>query len=208
MRKDLYILQYEADGLGCPHHLALEMTPPQWEWSAYEPNPMSVPINNTYSAKITDGEIDRIDFDMYGTNTKYVSTAFLDVCKEHDVTFRAIPLDLRLPDGSKPEKDYSIFLPGDIVALLDADKSIAEVERVVETGETMMSVLVPNTPVYSKITKFVAKDIALPHLFLCAEVFSLVCTADFLHTASGRGLRGLKFTPLDDSYIYDPWADW
>lgn len=72
----------------------------------------------------------------------------------------------------------------------------------------MMNKFFADVPVYSKIEKFVAKDAVTPHLFQCIEIFSLVCTGEFFKLANERGLRGIKFTPIDETFVYDPWADW
>lgn len=77
-----------------------------------------------------------------------------------------------------------------------------------ETGQPITDKVFPPTPVYEKITKFVAKDIVTPQLFSCIEIMQLVCTETFKREAESLGLKGIKFTPIDERYVYDPWADW
>jgi hypothetical protein len=206
--KKLYILEYRPDGDGCPYFMAEEGEPGAWEWDNQDPNPFGIRVTSSYALRITDHEIRFIDFDLYGTNLKYVSDQFIEVCDAFDVRFRPVPLDVTFWDGSRPQKKYSVFLPADHLPILDPERSIVEVERVAETGEPMGNRYFPQIPFYKKIEKFVVKDIGLPPLFQCVEINALVCGEEFRVAALNAGLRGLKFVPLDDSYSYDPWAGW
>ena len=208
MTKKLFTLQYQPDGEGSPHHMSENVKPDQWEWDNYPVNPFELVIKNHYEITITDPEITSVDFDFYGNITAYTSQDFLTVCNSLGVSYRAVPVDLRLAGGTAVMKTYSIFLPGDYMSLLDADRSEAEIELVVETGEPMSNSILPATPMYSKISKFVALQIDLPELFFCVDIFCLVCTDDFRKAVLAANLRGIGFMPLDDAYVYDPWADW
>jgi len=94
------------------------------------------------------------------------------------------------------------------VSLLDEKRSSYSVELSVETGEPITDKIFPPTPVYEKITKFIAKDVVKPQLFSCVEIMRLVCMEKFKREAEGIGLKGIKFTPIDERYVYDPWAGW
>ena len=205
----LYLLRHAPDDAGCPHFLSEETTPVEWEWGSYEPRPLELAISKQYATRITDTDIDTVDFDFYGTDAPYVSSRFLELCDAFAVRYRAVPIDITLHNGARPPKSYAIFLPASHVSVIDTGKSVYELDRVVESGATMMHRAFPELPVYSRIARFVPKeDIDLPHLFQCIELFSLVCTEAFRQEAIERGLNGLQFTALDENYIYDPWADW
>ena len=209
MKKQLYTLKYAPDDAGCPHFLSEEPMPEEWEWSSYETRPLDIDISKKYATRITDTDIDTVDFDFYGADAPYVSTRFLALCDALAVRYRAVPIDMTLHDGSRPPKSYAIFLPASHLSIIDTEKSVYELDRVVETGDTMMNQAFPELPVYSKIERFVTKEnIEVPHLFQCIEIFSLVCTEAFRQEAIGRGLAGLQFTALDEGYVYDPWAGW
>jgi len=208
MKRQFHTLQYEPNGQDCPYFLSQHSVPEEWEWRNYEVDPYGVTIVANYRSQITDPDVKFIDFDFYGSDAPYVSDRFLAVCDEFSVRYRAVPVEITLRDGTRPEKPYFFFLPADQLSLLDPERSIAEIDRVKETGAQMMDKIFPDVPVYSKIEKFVVKDDVTPHLFQCIEIFSLVCTDEFFKMASERGLRGIKFTPIDEAYVYDPWADW
>ncbi|WP_312511701.1 hypothetical protein [Massilia sp.] len=208
MSNAAYVLEYEADGHGCPYFIAEEREPSEWEWDSIDPNSAAVPVKKNYSVKITDTEISDMDFDFYGTGTKYVSSLFIDVCNSLLVDFRCIPVEIEYSDGSRPKKDYSIFLPAVHLPLMDLERSNFEVEKVVETGEAMTHRYFPGVPFFSKIDKFTLKDIPIPPLFECVELGRLVCNATFRNRALQVGLRGVNFIGIDESFTYDPWAEW
>lgn len=204
----LYILQYNPNGLGCPHHLSGEYNHAEWEWQTFEARPHDVEIKKTYSLQLTDGDVTSIDFDFYGSAPSYVSDQFVSLCNDYGVDFRTVPLEITYLRGTQPEKSYFVFLPADHLAVVDCEKSVAEVDLDCETGQPAMDPLFPGTPVFRRIEKLVIKDIETPHLFQCVDLFSMVCTETFRAEALKRGLRGLEFIALDENYIYDPWAGW
>lgn len=208
MSAKLYILEYHPDENGCPVHIAQEYEPEEWEWENQDPNPFQVQIARQYSSVIIDGDIRFVDFDFYGLDSRLVSSRFIDVCKTCAVRFRSVPFDIRFSDYSRPEKQYFIFLPADHLPILDAERSVCEVELNVETGMPMMDRFFPDIPIYQKIEKFVVRDFTFPALFQSVELDMLVCTDEFHQHAMNSGLRGLKFVPLDENYVYDPWAGW
>lgn len=208
MNQRIYKIDYAAGEDGCPHHLSEKQNPDEWEWGSYETNPFDVVITKKYATKIVDGEIKNIDFDYYGTDSPYVSNLFVGLCEDLSINFRAIPIDITLKNGKHPSKSYFVFLPGDHLAILDPEKSKVEIDADKETGEPITNSAFPQIPIYNKISKFVLKNIATPHLFHCIEIFSLVCTEVFRNEIEKRNLRGLQFTLLDANYTYDPWADW
>lgn len=109
-------------------------------------------------------------------------------------------------DGSRPAKRYFVFLPATHISLLDFENSIFEIERLRENGDATIHKDFPDIPVYSKIEKFIVKNIEVPHLLQCIDIFSLVCTDTFKKEALNRNFHGLKFIPLDETYVYDPWT--
>jgi len=208
MTDKLYSLKYEPDGNGCPHFLSEKVVPDEWEWNPYETKPFDIEIAKRYSSKITDKAIKFIDFDFYGTDSRYVSDKFTTLCNDLSISFRAIPIDITMRDGSRPEKSYFVFLSASHISILDTEKSIYEIERLKENGAVAMHKDFPEIPVYSKIEKFIAKNLEFPHLFQCIDIYSLVCTDAFKNESLNRNLRGLKFIPLDEGFTYDPWAGW
>jgi hypothetical protein len=208
MNNELHILTYQPDDKGCPYSFSEDSDPKGWEWDNGDPKPHDLNITKIYLSKIIDKDIKFIDFDFYGSDSKYVSDQFIELCKECNVNFRAIPIDIILQDRKRPKKSYFIFLPADHLAILDNSKSIVDLELVVETGEPMTRRFFPEIPIYKKIEKFAPKDILMPNLFQCIELGSLVCTEKFRALAIIHNIRGIRFTPLDENYIYDPWAAW
>lgn len=208
MKEKLFILQYKPDGGACPHHLSGKNEPSEWEWGNFEPRPHDISITKDYSLIIAEGDAESIDFDFYGSKSKFVSDRFITLCNDYKVNFRPVPIDIRSQRGVRPKKPYFVFLPADHLAILDREQSQAEVELVDGSDEVMMDRVFPDVPVYQKIEKFITKDIEVPHLFQCIEIFSLVCTETFRDEAVERGLQGLAFVALDERYVYDPWAGW
>lgn len=125
-----YVLQYDPDGIACPYFLSEHSVPGEWEWSNYEADPFGVNIVASYRSQITDRDINLIDFDFYGSDAPYVSDRFLAVCDEFSVRYRAVPVEITLKNGTRPEKPYFFFLPADHLSLLDPERSIAEIDRV------------------------------------------------------------------------------
>ncbi|GAB3385130.1 hypothetical protein [Massilia agri] len=208
MNEPLYVLKYRPDGKGCPYHLSGEFNQPEWEWRNFETKPHEAKITRDYSLRTTDGDLQFIDFDFYGTLAKYVSEQFVALCADLHVNSRQVPLDITYFKGGRPSKSYFVFLPADHLPMLDAEKSVTEVEVIDESGQPMMDRFFPDIPIYRRIEKFVSKDAETPHLFQCVELFSLVCTETFRAQALKRMLRGVEFIRLDDNFVYDPGAGW
>lgn len=206
-----YIVRYKSGGPGCPAFLHGEHSPDRYEWNVLEPITAATQINNKYSFTLTDPSQFAPSFDFYGKDSWYVSEEFLDVCRNQDVAFRAVPLKMliRGPGFLPTEylaKRYSIFLPCEDVALLDRSKGRYVDENVLETGEPMMNKFHPEVPIYAEITHFVPRQEATPALFRCIEIFELVCTEAFMKKAQAAQLQGIEFVPLDDNYRYDAWG--
>lgn len=208
MSENFYVLNYEAGYDVGPSYLSGQLNHPEYEWELFCPNPHQIEIKNEYLFTVTDEEVAMIDFDFYGEQSYLVSDRFLSLSQKLNVDFRPVPVAIVLPDGRRPDKKYFYLLPAQHISLLDESQSSYRVEVNVETGEPVIDKIFPPTPVYEKITKFVIKAVATPHLFQCIEIMQLVCTGTFKREAESSGLKGLKFTPIDETYIYDPWADW
>jgi hypothetical protein len=133
----------------------------------------------------------------------YVSQDFLNVCDSTGVPYRAIPLRMLLPSGTETKKNYFFFLPKSNLSLLDRASSQYEDQLNLETGEVQYNGVFTDVPMYTKIEKFVPKDIPTPPLFFCTEIFALICIEQF--KAAGSALIGVEYVPLDESYRYAPW---
>ncbi|WP_371870472.1 imm11 family protein [Pseudoduganella flava] len=144
-------------------------------------------------------------FDFYGEQSYMVSEQFCDLCREYSVPFRPVPLTLVLQ--GQQVGSYYFFLPGKYVALLDTERSEYEIDTDLETGQPMVDQLFPPTPVYKKISRFVPRSDETCSLFSCIEIGKLVCSGDFRDAVLERGLKGMRFTPIQD-FTYDPWAGW
>ena len=208
MIERFFILNYESGLDVGPAYLSGNLNFSEYEWGLFCQNPHDVSINREYVFTVTDNEVENIDFDFYGEQSYLVSEKFLILSKDLEVDFRSVPVKIVMPDGKLSEKNYSYFLPGTYVSLLNQKESSYEVDTNMETGEPMEDKLFPGQPVYERIDRFVAKDISTPNLFMCTEILQLVCTDRFRKMAEEQGLKGIKFTPLDENYIFDPWADW
>ena len=198
-----YILKYTDKHPGCPTSVAAELNEIVTEWPIFVPDPWAITVTKEYVSKITDAEINSINFDMDDGDQKLVSRQFINVCRSLDVPHRAIPVTVLLATGLKAAKDYFFFLPGANLSLLDRSRSEFKDEVDLESGCTQYNGIFPDVPVYAEINRFEAKENATPHLFFCTEIFELVCTEAF--RASGQHLLGVECLPLDESYRYAPW---
>jgi hypothetical protein len=204
--KRFYVVNYEPDGIGSPYYLGGNYDPEEWEFDIDDPNPLDIKINRKHSLSLTDPEIKNIDFDFYTPDPTIVSKEFLALCNEQKVPFKAIPFDISLARGKKQEKEYSIFIPATHVALLDIENSVAEIEKILETGENKINPIFPPNFVYAKIEKFAINEVQTASLFQCIEIRQLVCTNEFKIEALSRNLKGLKFVPIDEQFRFDPWS--
>ena len=205
---NFFVVQYQRGAQGCPFHLPGELNQERLEWDPFEKNPFSVVIMKEYVYTVTDPEIKSIEFDFYGPEMKIVSDEFLEVCVELNVKFRAIPLEIVLNGKKISNKKYFIFLPGDYDALMDVLASNFSEELDLESGGVMMNRIFPSYSIYSKIDRFVPKSGITSHFFRCIELMDLVCTREFMSKAHEKKLHGIRFVPIDDTYRFDPWADW
>lgn len=207
MAKNFYVLEYAAGESGCPHHLSGELNHESWEWSLFEPQPDAVEVNKEYVFTISDEGLKKITFDLYGGDTYFVSGAFLDLCRHMKVAFRAIQIDIIMADGKKSDNDYWVFLPAQHLQLMDEAKSDFKYEHDLSTGDIVTYKSFPSSPIYSWIRRFTPKVGVDCHLFRCLENMNLVCSEDFRDECISRKLLGLKFTPVDEGYTYDPWGE-
>jgi hypothetical protein len=202
---NFYVVTYSAGAAGCPHYLTGDYSPEEWEFDTEEADPVSLKIDKQYPLKITDSETSALLFDFYEPSPTIVSQEFLHLCEKYKAKYRAIPLNITRPKKRPVQKQYSIFLPGDHIALLDVNSSIAEAEINTDTGGPLINKTFPTTPVYAKIERFVPKNTSTPSLFWCVEIGKLMCTEEFQKGASSAGLYGLVFVHTDD-FRHDPWG--
>jgi len=205
---NFFVVQYQGGTQGCPFHLPGGLNQERLEWDLYEKNPFDITIKKEYVYTVTDPDIESIEFDLYGSGTKFVSDKFLDMCVELNVKFRAIPLEIVLNGKRISNKKYFLFIPGDYNALMDVLASDFSEELDVESGGVMMNKIFPSHPIYSKINRFVPKFGITSHFFRCIELMDLVCTREFMSKTHEKKLHGIRFVPIDDTYRFDPWADW
>jgi hypothetical protein len=203
-----FILNYEPGPDVGPPYLSGSLNFPEFEWDVFCQNPRGVSINREYVFTVTDKDVRGIDFDFYGEQSYLVSDRFLALSEDLQVDFRSVPVKIVMPDGKSSKNKYSYFLPATYISLLDQEKSSYAVDVNVETGELLADKLFPGQPVYEKIDRFFAKNISTPNLFVCTEILQLVCTNRFRKEVEEQGLKGIRFTTLDETYVYDPWADW
>jgi hypothetical protein len=204
--KRFYVINYEPDGIGSPYYLGGNYDPEEWEFDIDDPNPLDIKVNREHALSVTDPEIKNIDFDFYTPDPTIVSKEFLALCEKQEVAFKAITLDISLAKRKNQGKKYSIFIPATHIALLDIENSVADIEKILETGENKINPIFPPNFVYAKIEKFATKEIQTPPLFQCIEIRQLVCTEEFKAEALSRNLKGLKFVPIDEQFQFDPWA--
>jgi hypothetical protein len=121
--------------------------------------------------------------------------------------YRAIPLRLTHAGAKAAMKDYFIFLPGTHIALLDRERSEFLEDRDERSGQVAENRLFPGTPMYSWIKRFVTRNDCAANLFRCTETMDIVCSEEFKARAERKGLKGIKFVPIDDRYRYDPWGE-
>ena len=103
-------------------------------------------------------------------------------------------------------KSYNILLPGQSEKLLDRDHSEFSEERVVETGEIMMDRMHPGAHVYAWIKRFSTIP-TNADLFWCIELLEIEVSERFKNLALENKLQGLKFIPINETFVYDPWGE-
>ena len=202
------MLKSKPDYIFCPSYLPGTLNHEEWEWSLHETNPLKIEINKNYIFTVTDPDLNKIDFDLYGSDNAFVSQNFLEVCIKMNVKFRAPPLQMALDNGEKNKKKYFVFLPAEHVNLMDIEKSEFTEEIDLESKSVMINKNFPPNPIYRQINRLIPDQKLTPHLFRCIEIMELVCTNDFLEAAQVAELKCLEFIPIDENYKYDPWAGW
>ncbi|MCA1856627.1 hypothetical protein LE190_11935 [Massilia oculi] len=202
-----YAIQYAPDGKALPYYLSGDYDPAEWEFSGVEARPLDINTTQAYRLRLSDPAIKELGFDYYDNEPRLVSSRFLEVCRALQVGFKAIPIQITLPSGQAARQDYYIFFAADNISLLDQERSVYTLERVIETGKVMIDAIFPPHPVYSTIEKFACKQIGTAPLFYCIEIMRLVCTETFRERAVESGLKGLQFVPIDEHYGYDLWSD-
>ncbi len=206
MSHKYYAMQYNSSNKGCPVSLAGFFNYNRFEWSPYEVNPEKLAIENEYRLSLSGLEMDigLLDFDFYQIGDTYVSRKFLNVCDLLGAKYRAIPLEILL--GNRFRKgDFFIFLPGESLPALDKARSVYEVAKDLESGAVVNSPLYLGEISISRIDSFVVSDNVRSDIFRCQETLQLFCSDRFKSAAAL--LKGISFVAVDETYRYDPWAE-
>ena len=168
-----YLVEYEWEDHGFPAFLSGTYNYPDFEWDVLNPDAScQVPIVRSYEFHLTDPALSRLPFDFYDPRSPLVSRAFLSVCDELQVKYRAVPLKITFSaEGASPAA-FFLFLPCQSEALLNREGSDYQEDRVVETGEVMRDKHFPQHPIYSWIRRFDVRPTS-SHLFHCIELLQL-----------------------------------
>lgn len=196
MMQKLYFIKYQANGTDCPHftggrHFKDECYTGEHEWDFNAPNPFNAEIKSHYGLEI---DVSSLDCD-YSDNI-YVSELFLKLLDECGVVYRAVPYEIILNTGEKPQKKYYVLLLAGRIFLLDKEKSIYVVAKDFYSHQPLHSKFDSREPVYERITKFIPKEIDVPDVFICAENNKLMCTERFKSLAEEKQLKGLSFVEM------------
>lgn len=207
MRNDgFYLVEYEWRQYGLPAHACGSFNHTDFEWEILNPNSLpDASIVRTYTFHVADPALTTLDFDFYDPQSPIVTRAFLSVCDQLGVSYRSVPLSVTFV-ASSAAQDFFFFLPCQSASLLDREKSDYQEDRIVDTGDVMVDRHFPSNPIYSWIRRFSVKPSPL-HLFHCIELLQLVASESFRKLAIEHGLKGIKFTPLDENFRYDPWGE-
>jgi hypothetical protein len=201
-----YVMSYSSDGDGCPESLVGFFNYEEFEWEPFERNPLSVDVRNNYILKLSglSMDINDLDFDFYQNGSTYVSGKFLKVCDEVGAIYRAVPLTIKLREKSR-EGGFFIFLPGEHLPALDKTLSKYQFSKNAETGCYIESPLYSGEFSIDSIDSFVLSGNVESNIFRCQETLEIFCSEGFKLAASN--LKGILFSAVDDSYKYDPWAE-
>ncbi|WP_054887231.1 imm11 family protein [Pseudomonas sp. NBRC 111130] len=201
-----YALRYDSHDVGCPVVLSGYFKCEEFEWDSFEPNPMEIVIEKTYSLELSGLEmaLDDLDFDYYQLGDTYVSKKFLEACDKLGAKYRAVPLEISY-EGAARKGDFFIFLPAESLAALDKSKSVFEVSKDMETGIEIDSPIYPGSTSIDNITSFVISPALASDVFRCQETLELFCSERFKIAATG--LKGLAFEEIDERYAYDTWTE-
>lgn len=202
-----YVLEYNWADEGLPAFISGEFNHPEFEWDYFNPTSFSqANIKNSYEFRITDKSITTIDFDFYDPRAPIVSDAFLAVCGELGVNYKAVPLSIYFSNGERSLRSFHLLLALQSASLLDRISSTFLEDKITESGQVAMDKAFPTHPVYSWIKDFRITPTDM-HLFHCIEIFHLCASSEFKERSEARNLKGLGFVPIDSTYRYDPWGE-
>jgi len=191
---DLYVVEYEPGGRGCPPVLKGRLNH-AWEWDEFDPEPAKFEIKNEY---VYESKNPIVDFDYWNQNW-LASRKFVDLCMAYGARIRLVPVMIIQSDKKRTQKDYFYPLWEDWLSIIDFERSDIDFDRDLETGEVIMDRYFTEVPRCSAIRKFVVDPAKLDErqVFKCIDLDSeLVCTEDFRAKCEASGLVGVKFTPL------------
>lgn len=201
-----YVMHYSENSKGCPSSLIGFFNCEEFEWEPFELNPLRINIKNNYVLKLSELDMDLNDlsFDFFQGGSVYVSSKFLEVCDRVGAIYRAIPLSISFRHEQR-EGEFFIFLPGEQLPALDKTLSTYQISKDSETGREIESPLYPGTVSIDSVENFVVAAGIKSNIFRCQETLELFCSESFKLAASD--LKGLSFSKVDESYKYDPWAE-
>jgi hypothetical protein len=206
MGQQFYVVEYAGGSRGCPIYLAGEENC-EWEWEFYDPEPHKYVIKNKHIFQCADLDDTYLDFDYIGSPRGFVSDKFVEVCEHLGVKYRKVPVEVRLANGEKPSKDYFFYLAAEWAALLDEDRSDFSLERDLYTGNVSINKFYPGAHCYNWIKRFSVRSGLDVDFFWCSELMEHACSQRFVNESLKKGLKGLKFIPIDEHFIYDPWDE-
>lgn len=197
--KNYYVISYLPDGKDCPYFVEKDWVPQLPYFDIYR-NP---PDRELFSDKyVLQAKTTRLNGDFL-IEDDIASERAIQLISDFNTPYFSIPIEVNLQRGKVPKKKYELFYLTQYISILDIDGSI------------FATAASPGSPpesdnsgrmYFDRIDKFhVRKDIE-SDLFFCIDISKAVCSGEFKSEYEARSLTGLKFTPIDESFVYDPWS--
>jgi hypothetical protein len=193
---NFYVVATERDGAVVPYFFETIWKPDLPVFSLSEAAMPITDLEKNYdvSAKIKSLKVDILLNDYIASDT------FLKMCDSVGAKYFSVPVQMFFQGKKNPDKGFNFFCVTSRLSILDRKRSNYELAASGLSNPNML-------PIYERISKFVVKDGIVDNLFFCEEIKKVVCSKIFKEEFESRGLQGVSFTSIDDSYVFAPWDD-
>ncbi|WP_165678468.1 imm11 family protein [Metapseudomonas otitidis] len=204
INNNFFVIDYFPDGAGRPYSMDKVWSPELPGYDIYTAPPNLDDFSDRYSVRIKTFKLDG----DYFPDDNLISGEMFNLVNDLSVRFISFPVAIDIHRGRVPSKAYYLFYLTNYLSLMDGAGSVYTISRDLDSGRL-------NTPedrcldkvYYEKIDFFKTRDDVSDNLFFCKEISKPVCSVFFKEEFEARGLSGVTFIPIDDSYRYDPWSN-
>jgi len=158
-------------------------------------------INVRFQMYIKWKRLKRLDLD-YFSGTPIISEKFADLCKEQGVSCQLVPLDIFL-NGNRVDDKFYFLLLNKFLSIIDMEKTPHVRMMTVDGKNYEINKFFPEIPCYDMVKNIVPNDLERHPFFMAPEIgYERVCTQSFKEFVEKKGVKGIKFLPIDDSFEY------